>query len=625
MKIKNIIIRNRAPFEDLNLTLSGDDIVVLSGINGSGKTTILSYIVDSFYELAKEGFHNEFEDKPYKYYRVSSDLFSVDSHSVSLVYLRFIKDDGSWADYIDIRGACSKKEYDSIIDIPDKIPFSTIDKQLQDSFVYKYWTITDNKDIRDIFYGDIMTYFPAYRYEVPYYLNTPYQVELSFDMNARYSGYLPNPIEVSSDLPNIANWIMDVVLDSELYGKSANYVYDQINDVITNILISKIGSSTRLGIGPRTSGPSRIAVMRGEQGGEQIYPSIFNMSSGELALVSIFCELIKQADRIRKTASNVSGIVLIDEIDKHLHIKLQKDILPKLIGLFPNVQFIVTSHSPFLSLGLESNNRRTYQIYDLDHGGVSCPPQDTDLFIEVYEMIINENDQYEKRYKSLLNKIENDTKPLIITEGASDWKHLQAALYSLGVMPNSIEFYTYEDTLGDRTLRQLLKDYARFPQPRKIIGIFDRDNIDELKWDELFQHEYIICGNNVFAFAIPLVNTEEYGENISIEHYYNRKDLMRSDKNGRRLFLGDEFYPSGASKDGKYITRCKSIDRKALINGIVDKKVYDIHNDLPMNNSVALSKNAFAELVLNQDELFKDMDFTEFTKVFDIIQKIIVL
>lgn len=44
----------------------------------------------------------------------------------------------------------------------------------------------------------------------------------------------------------------------------------------------------------------------------------------------------------------MTGIVLIDEVDKHLHITLHFSILPKLFELFPNIQFIVSSHSPFL-------------------------------------------------------------------------------------------------------------------------------------------------------------------------------------------------------------------------------------------------------------------------------------
>ncbi|WP_432968573.1 AAA family ATPase [Dactylosporangium sp. CA-233914] len=42
------------------------------------------------------------------------------------------------------------------------------------------------------------------------------------------------------------------------------------------------------------------------------------------------------------------GIVLIDEIDVHLHVSWQKRIGPWLLAHFPNIQFIVTSHSPYI-------------------------------------------------------------------------------------------------------------------------------------------------------------------------------------------------------------------------------------------------------------------------------------
>ena len=42
------------------------------------------------------------------------------------------------------------------------------------------------------------------------------------------------------------------------------------------------------------------------------------------------------------------GIVLIDEIENHLHLSLQRSMLPFIIGLFPNVQYVVSPHSPFV-------------------------------------------------------------------------------------------------------------------------------------------------------------------------------------------------------------------------------------------------------------------------------------
>jgi predicted ATP-binding protein involved in virulence len=55
------------------------------------------------------------------------------------------------------------------------------------------------------------------------------------------------------------------------------------------------------------------------------------------------------------------GIALIDEVEAHLHISLQKKILQFLTGFFPNVQFIVTTHSPFILQSIKNS-----VIFDLE-------------------------------------------------------------------------------------------------------------------------------------------------------------------------------------------------------------------------------------------------------------------
>ena len=74
------------------------------------------------------------------------------------------------------------------------------------------------------------------------------------------------------------------------------------------------------------------------------------LSAGYSAALDIIVDLIlKMQSREHLTrAFNMPGIVLIDEIETHLHLKMQKTILPLLSTLFPNVQLIVTTHSPFV-------------------------------------------------------------------------------------------------------------------------------------------------------------------------------------------------------------------------------------------------------------------------------------
>ena len=66
------------------------------------------------------------------------------------------------------------------------------------------------------------------------------------------------------------------------------------------------------------------------------------------------------------------GIVLIDEIDLHLHPQWQQTILSDLQAIFPNIQFIVSSHAPAV---INSISREKIRI--LDNGNIYMPPAQT--------------------------------------------------------------------------------------------------------------------------------------------------------------------------------------------------------------------------------------------------------
>lgn len=87
------------------------------------------------------------------------------------------------------------------------------------------------------------------------------------------------------------------------------------------------------------------------------------LSSGYAAIFEIVSDLIMRMEaetNIRNTFE-MEGIVLIDEIETHLHIELQKNILSILTTFFPNLQFIVTTHSPYILNSIENA-----VVYDLE-------------------------------------------------------------------------------------------------------------------------------------------------------------------------------------------------------------------------------------------------------------------
>jgi predicted ATPase len=78
------------------------------------------------------------------------------------------------------------------------------------------------------------------------------------------------------------------------------------------------------------------------------------LSDGYSSLLAILTELILRMEAQQAQAYDMQGVVLIDEIETHLHVELQKKVLPFLTGFFPKIQFIVTTHSPFVLSSLSN-------------------------------------------------------------------------------------------------------------------------------------------------------------------------------------------------------------------------------------------------------------------------------
>ena len=624
--LEKIIIINRAPFTDkLELNFKENEVSLLSAVNGKGKTTILSHLADAFFEIAKNYYSNVTQD-PNSFYRVSSALFNSKQSEPSFVYFRFkIKDDSekeTILDYLDIRNECTKEQYDTAINLEHKIDFdSKIKVSLLRDKVIKIVSDNLNKEIVEkMFNENIITYFPSYRFEIPGYLNEPNKIKLDFSKTMKYAGILDKPLEVVSGLPTLVNWILDIVLDIQ-YGNEVKEVKANLDNLITKILVSKKYGGAFFAVGQRNLGSTRIQILKASDR-TVIYPSVFNLSSGEASLLCLFGEIIRQADinKINIKLDSVTGIVLIDEIDKHLHIKLQKEILPNLLKLFPNVQFIITAHSPFLSMGLTEVLPERSKIKDLDTG-LDLKPFNDPQYDEVYQMMLAENEKFKEMYVALKSNIASGNLPLIITEGKTDILHIKKAKESLEVVGCDIDFSNLpisEKGWGAPNLEQALIILAKDKQPRKIIGIFDRDRLDIVLDIEKDGASFKDFGNNVYAFCIPKLETRAF-DDIEIEHYYSNDEIKKEDSKQRRLFLGDEFYLSGNSIDGLFQT---SIRTKTTKNRIIDDKVFK-STDLENKSSVVLSKNDFADLVSKDDEFNKTFKFDNFNLIFNIIKKII--
>jgi len=87
--------------------------------------------------------------------------------------------------------------------------------------------------------------------------------------------------------------------------------------------------------------------------------SVNQLSDGEKCLMALVGDLARRLAIANPVASKPlagDGIVLIDEIDLHLHPKWQRMVIPKLTEVFPHCQFIVTTHSPHVITHVKAEN-----------------------------------------------------------------------------------------------------------------------------------------------------------------------------------------------------------------------------------------------------------------------------
>ena len=112
---------------------------------------------------------------------------------------------------------------------------------------------------------------------------------------------------------------------------------------------------------------------------------------------------------------NPCGIVLIDEPETHLHLELQEQVLPLLTSRFPNIQFIVATHSPAVIASIKNATifdlttkeirvsedvvGRSYSELMVSHFGINNEYSTIadDIFKKVRDALRNYKDQPEKR------------------------------------------------------------------------------------------------------------------------------------------------------------------------------------------------------------------------------------
>lgn len=637
--------------------------VLIVGENGTGKSTVISNIVDSFYELANVLYTNAmYADANYRgrqYFKTLTPTEIKIGKKYMFSSIEY-KEKNDVIFYNFIGGKLDQATYKSQALIPE----STHIRWEEDVFQKNISCL--KQQAKQIFSDNIFCYFGPDRYARPQWMGKSYfedrEETISHLSYAQHiSGEIINPIQENEQTQRTLEWLLDVIADSrpdvEFDDKQIKLVHlEETNDLrllgiarrnIETIMSRILGRDVYFGLNYRSAGGSRFSIIDAENG-EKIIPTLDSLSTGQSALFNIFATLIRYADHIDINKSicleDIQGIVVIDEIDLHLHTVLQKEVLPKLFKLFPKIQFIISTHSPLFILGMnETYGEEGLSIIQMPTG-VHIAPETFSEFQKAYQYML-ETETHQKEIERILTS--ETEKVLVLTEGATDWRHIKAAWNSLKNEESyknlSFELLEYDSKSGtelpkiDMSSPDLLntcKYLSNLPRKNKIILITDADVPNDMKKMKEEGKNYKAWGNNVFSIVLPVPEHRKDTPQICIEHYYTDHDLMKPIKIGdvmRRIYMGREFDSSGLSISDSPRLLC--LDRNScgagkinIIDGQEKKEVKNTSVPEEQRVNLALSKMAFAKAVLDPPtDDFKTMDFSAFRLLFDVMKEIIEL
>ena len=594
MKIVKIKVTNDRVLGSIefDFTSNGEVIntIILAGENGVGKTRLL----DLIYKFTSGKLINS-NDKTNESYE-----FQV------------------YFDEEELLALVQKNNFNIKADILDNTITFIIDKSLEGNYSKIKYINKDGEIIENVNY--FYTYSDARKFLLSVYSTTQVNFNVSsiqgvtaksLDEDLSYS--LIQNEGVSTE---IAQLLVDIdALDDN---ETSNWAKEHRGEVIPEELLEvrmkrfkeafhyMFPSKKLVGI-ENISGKKEIIF---EENGRRM--NINKLSSGEK-------QIVFRGGFLLKDRNSNKGIVLIDEPEISLHPSWQMKICEFFRRLYRDSnnkdtnQIIMTTHSPFI---IHNEYRKNDKVLILkkDDYGKYYGWKDEELIEQAFNIdwIIQDAKK-------------NNNKTVIITEGKTDWMHMKHAynkLVSSGEIEElNIEFLEYQDSLGDSRLYQLFEYISMLNNENKFICIFDRDKKEFVNKVTNGEKNYKYNKNNVYSMAIPVpehrINTPE----ICIEHYYLDDDIKR-EKDGKRIYIGNEFCrKSGIHNEFGDIfcekkNKCGADSYKIIDSDcFVARRGYEDYN-------IAMSKNDFADNIINETCEFSNININAFKNIFDVIAEI---
>jgi predicted ATP-binding protein involved in virulence len=338
MRIKKLELHNFRCFENYELELA-DRFTLLIGDNGSGKTAVLDALS---YSMSKflEGFP--------KVAKIADLRLSEDDIHYEFLLLGQtpIRDRSNYSPtVIKCKGIVNNK--DIIWRVLDPYLFTTEENMLE-AIVTEIITKTETILPVLAYYGTGRLWQKIDNEEIE-----------TLSPDSRLVGYR-NCLNPASDLKQLFRWFKTQEL-AALQKKQRRHVLEAVREAI----VSMIPDAQRVWWDMDWD---EIIIETTIQGKSQNTP-FHLLSDGYRNMIGMVADIAYRMATLNpqlesEAIKQTEGIVLIDEIDLHLHPNWQGIVVERLLNTFPKVQFVASTHSPFIIQSLY--HRQDCLLWDLD-------------------------------------------------------------------------------------------------------------------------------------------------------------------------------------------------------------------------------------------------------------------
>lgn len=539
MQIDRIIIKNIGPFTNLDLELNGKSVTFV-GENGSGKTLLISSIVDFIYEHLREvGFRDvmKTEGNVYNYFRITSSNFLNNPQQHGIIWISGkINEKNIY--YTEEYGYQNVKEVAEDLQIPEnQIPWP---KQGASKATKSFTEEKIKNEAQNYIRKTPVIFLPATRFE-----NESWKTEKYFDsdysIDDPFNSSLGHSIELYKSFKENYTWLTNILF---------NYVHFKVYEdrlkAINLILSSLLGKKVAVKISPTFN--DRLCIVDDE--GKIPIRSFSYLSLGQMSVLNIVLNILRESDQ-NIPIESIKGLIVIDEIDAHLTGSYKTEILPKIIKLFSQIQFIVTTHDPLSVIGLE--NCSGQKLLELPTGDEILAKNFSEVKL-ARESLRKQNSELRR----IVEEIASSNKPVLIVEDECSeiykvaWLKLNGFEFNrenLGAIFSQESPFDIVSANGHRNIYALF-NMNSFPEEiidGKLIGLFDFDEAlssffglkqngwgDEVLGDAsngLYKSNNSITNYHVMTLPIPrhrrALASEKYGDKsrLSVELLFTDKCL----------------------------------------------------------------------------------------------------